>query len=134
MANTFQVTVDAADPRTLGQFWCQVLGYVEQPPPPGFETWEEALDAMGIDQSDPDRAYAIVDPDGVGPRMFFLKVPESKTAKNRFHLDVRVGTDQMEARAGHFVSLGATVVREFEEPEGHWIALLDPEGNEFCIQ
>lgn len=134
MANTFQVTVDATEPRALGRFWCQVLGYVEQPPPPGFETWEEALDAMGIDRSDPDRAYAIVDPDGVGPRVFFLRVPEGKTAKNRFHLDVRVGADQLAARAEHFVSLGATLVGEFDEPEGHWITLLDPEGNEFCIQ
>jgi hypothetical protein len=53
-----------------------VLGYVEQPSPPGFETWEAALDAFGIDRSDPDRALAIVDPDDVGPRMFFLSDPE----------------------------------------------------------
>jgi len=26
------------------------------------------------------------------------------------------------------------VVGELQEPEGHWIAMLDPEGNEFCIQ
>jgi hypothetical protein len=32
-----QVTLDAADPRRLGQFWASVLGYIEQPPPPGFD-------------------------------------------------------------------------------------------------
>jgi hypothetical protein len=134
MANSFQVTIDAAGPRALGAFWCEVLGYVEQPPPPGFATWEDALDAFGIDRSDPDRAFAIVDPEGVGPRVFFLKVPEGKTAKNRVHLDVRVGEDQLQARAEALVALGATVVGEFQEPEGHWITMLDPEGNEFCIQ
>ena len=89
---------------------------------------------MGIDRSDPDRAYAIVPPDMDGPRLFFLKVPEPKTAKNRFHLDVGVGPDVMQQRAEELVALGATIVGEFNEPEGHWITLLDPEGNEFCIQ
>lgn len=134
MANPFQVTIDAASPRALGAFWCEVLGYIEQPPPPGFATWEEALDAFGIDRSDPDRAFAIVDPDGAGPRVFFLKVPEAKSAKNRLHLDVRVGVDTMHTRAEELVGLGARVIGEFDEPEGHWITMLDPEGNEFCIQ
>ena len=132
MANSFQVTVDAADPRGLGAFWCAALGYVEQPPPPGFETWEDALDAFGIDRSDPNRAFAIVDPDGVGPRVFFLKVPEGKTAKNRVHLDVHVG-DERETKAAELESLGATIVGRFDEPEGTWISMIDPEGNEFCL-
>ena len=63
MANSFQVTIDSAGPRALGAFWCEVLGYIEQPPPPGFDTWEEALDSYGVDRSDPDRAFAIVDRD-----------------------------------------------------------------------
>ncbi len=134
MAATLQITVDAAGPRALGEFWCNVLGYVEQPPPEGFDTWEDALDAMGIDRSDPDRAFAIVDPDGAGPRMFFLKVPEGKTAKNRMHLDVAVGADDLVGRARELCDLGAQLVGEYDEPEGRWITLLDPEGNEFCIQ
>ena len=133
MGKAIQITVDAASPKELGDFWCEVLGYVEQPPPDGFDTWEEALDAFGIDQSDPDRAYAIVDPDGVGPRVFFLKVPEGKTAKNRMHMDVHVDQAELHERAAALVAIGATHVTEFDEPEGHWITLLDPEGNEFCL-
>ena len=110
MANFFQVTFDAASPRVLGAFWCEVLGYVEQPPPEGFQSWDEALDAFGIDRSDPDRAFAIVDPDGVGPRVFFLKVPEAKSAKNRMHFDVNVGADVMHSRAEELVALGASSV------------------------
>ena len=64
MANQFQVTVDSASPSALGAFWCKVLGYVAQPPPDGFDSWAEALDRLGIDRSDPDRAFAIVDPRG----------------------------------------------------------------------
>ena len=133
MARQIQITVDAAAPRALGEFWCQVLGYVEEPPPAGFDTWEDALTAFGIDQTDPDRAFAIVDPDDIGPRVFFLKVPEGKTAKNRLHLDVQVEQSDLHARAGELVALGATHVAEFDKPEGHWITLLDPEGNEFCL-
>ncbi|HEY3833927.1 MAG TPA: VOC family protein [Acidimicrobiia bacterium] len=32
------------------------------------------------------------------------------------------------------MSSGARIVAEFDEPEGHWITMLDPEGNEFCVQ
>ena len=66
--------------------------------------------------------------------MFFLKVPEGKTAKNRVHLDVNVGKDVMHAKADELEALGATRVGEYDEPAGHWITMLDPEGNEFCIQ
>jgi hypothetical protein len=134
MAHAFQVVIDAAGPRALGGFWCEVLGYIEQPPPEGFDTWEDALDAFGIDRSDPDRAFAIVDPDGQGPRVFFQKVPEGKRVKNRVHLDVNVGADAMHAKADALEALGATRVGELDEPGGHWITMLDPEGNEFCIQ
>lgn len=133
MANAIQITVDAADPRSQGAFWCAVLGYVEQPPPPDFDTWEEALDAFGIDRSDPNRAFAIVDPDGVGPRVFFLKVPEGKSVKNRIHLDVHTDPDRLHDRADELVALGASRVAAFDEPEGRWVTLRDPEGNEFCL-
>jgi hypothetical protein len=133
MAHAIQITVDAADPRAQGEFWCNVLGYMEQSPPSGFENWDQALEAMGIDRSDPNRAFAIVDPDGIGPRVFFLKIPEGKTTKNRMHLDVHTEIEKMQARADELVALGATFVGELDEPEGHWIPLLDPEGNEFCL-
>ena len=143
MANAFQVTFDAASPRRLGDFYCEVLGYVEQPPPPGFATWDDALDSMGIDRSDPDRAYAIVDPAGNGARVFFQKVPEGKTVKNRVHLDVRAapglqGEERMtalEAEAERLIGLGATRIQRHEPggvSAGH-IIMGDPEGNEFCL-
>lgn len=44
------------------------------------------------------------------------------------------GADAMHAKADELVALGATVVGEHDEPGGHWITLLDPEGNELCLQ
>src|SRR5437773_2845412 len=36
-----QVTFDAADPVGLAGFWKTVLGYIEEPPPEGWSTWED---------------------------------------------------------------------------------------------
>ncbi|RHA40267.1 VOC family protein [Cellulomonas rhizosphaerae] len=142
MAVQIQVTFDAAHPPTLGAFWALALGYVEDAPPPGYATWDEALDAMGVPLDQRDTAYAVVDPDGVGPRLWFQKVPEAKTAKNRVHLDVNAAAGlpreerpaAVRARVAELEEAGATRVREQEENGAYWIVMLDPEGNEFCVQ
>ena len=43
-----QITFDCADPRALSLFWCEVLGYQLDAPPPGFDTWDAALEAFGV--------------------------------------------------------------------------------------
>jgi hypothetical protein len=144
MAVSFQVTFDAGDPGGLAEFWSQVLGYVLEPPPPGYESWEDFADAVGIPQEDRDRLAAAIDPAGAGPRLLFQKVPEAKTAKNRVHLDVNVGggrdvpADERRARvlaaAERLVERGGELVVEREDHSSHWIVMRDPEGNEFCLQ
>lgn len=83
MSTKFSVTIDAADPYELGKFWELALGYVREAPPPPHETWEETLTAWGLPQERWNDANALVDPDGIGPRIFLQKVPEAKTTKNR---------------------------------------------------
>ncbi len=144
MDRRLQLTFDAHDPRALGTFWAHVLGYVEDPPPEGFDDWESALRAWGMPEERWNDAYAIVDPAGEGPRIFLQRVPEGKTAKNRVHLDVGLpgagprgtGPDRaaVRARADELTGLGARTVEEFDEPgSGFWIVMRDPEGNEFCL-
>lgn len=89
MALDLQITFDCADPAGLSAFWAEALGYRLQDPPAGFASWEEALTAMGVPPERRNDASAVVDPEGSGPRLFFQRVPESKQAKNRVHLDVR---------------------------------------------
>ncbi|UJP39058.1 VOC family protein [Cellulomonas palmilytica] len=142
MAARIQVTFDAASPPTLGAFWAEVLGYVEDSPPPPYATWDEALDAMGVPLDQRDTAYAVVDPDGAGPRLWFQKVPEEKAGKNRVHLDVTVRPDlprdqrpvAVRARVGELERLGARRLYEMEENGSFWVTMQDPEGNEFCVQ
>ncbi|WP_029138424.1 VOC family protein [Nakamurella lactea] len=140
-----QVTFDCADPDALAGFWCEVLGYREQPPPPGFDSWDAALDAWGVPPEERNSRSAALPPEGdTGPRLFFQQVPEGKTAKNRVHLDVRsapgtAGDERMaalEAEAARLVALGATKVRRVEPDggmEAGFIVMQDPEGNEFCL-
>jgi glyoxalase superfamily protein len=144
MATNVQVVIDCADPARLAGFWAGALGYAEQSPPPGFASWPEFLTKQGIPESEWNSANAVVDPAGAGPRLFFQRVPEPKTVKNRVHLDLNVGGGRdtpMEARrvavqaeAERLSSIGATKVRESEVRGEFWIVMQDPEGNEFCVQ
>jgi glyoxalase superfamily protein len=139
-----QVTFDAGDPERLGKFWAEVLGYIEQPPPAGFDTWDAFLASVGVPAEERDKAYAIVDPAGRRPRVYLQKVPEGKAAKNRVHLDVNVGAglagvDRRAAvrrRADELVALGAMELREeVDERFGEYcVVMQDIEGNEFCCQ
>ena len=143
MAVGVQVTFDAADPQALAAFWGEVVGYVEQDPPEGFDSWEAWAVANDLPREDWGKYASRVDPDGAGPRLYFQRVPEPKTAKNRVHLDLAVGggrdTPPEESRRNiaaaveRAVAAGATKVREVDERDEYWVVLQDPEGNEFCM-
>src|SRR4051794_31425872 len=116
MARDVQITFDCADPAALAAFWAEALCYQVQGPPEGFDSWEQALDALGVPPEKRNDASAVVDPDGSGPRLFFQRVPEGKQAKNRVHLDVRAAPGlegharmaALEAEAERLVARGAT--------------------------
>ncbi|MEU8254331.1 VOC family protein [Micromonospora inaquosa] len=132
----FQVTFDCADPVRVGRFWCEALGYVPPPPPEGFAAWEDVDREAGS-------WFACSDPSGVGPRLYFQRVPEGKVVKNRVHLDVRVGTGlvgeerlaALEAECARLVPLGAVrgqLLLADGENES-CLNMQDVEGNEFCL-
>ncbi|MCI3271332.1 VOC family protein [Streptomyces cylindrosporus] len=134
----FQVTFDCADPERVARFWCEVLGY-EATPPKGFASWAD----FDLTRPPEDRGswFACVDPTGVGPRLFFQRVPESKVVKNRVHLCVRVGTGlvgeerlaALEAECARLLPLGAVRQRLLYDGTDSCIVMQDVEGNEFCI-
>jgi Glyoxalase-like domain len=143
MAVEFQVTFDSADPAAQAAFWAGALHYELQPPPSGFPSWDAALDAWGVPTERRNDRSAIIDPVGAGPRVFFQRVPEPKTSKNRVHLDLRAAAGlsgearlaALEAECARLVALGARRVQRFEPDalSGGFIVMFDPEGNEFCL-
>ncbi|KOT95318.1 VOC family protein [Streptomyces rimosus] len=136
-----QITFDCAEPERVARFWCEVLGYVVPPPPEGFASWADYDRTLPAERQG--ASFVCGDPSGVGPRLYFQRVPESKVVKNRVHLDVRVGTGlvgeerlaKLEAECTRLVALGATRVRVLlaDEYDESCIVMQDVEGNEFCL-
>ena len=109
------ITFDCDDVLRLAGFWSAVLG---RPLDQGSSKY-----FASIGGADPQRQE---------PAWYFNRVPESKQAKNRVHLDL-VMPDP--GALDELTRLGATVVGTHEIPGGShsWTVLQDPEGNEFCI-
>ena len=141
-----QLTIDCAHPQLMVEFWAEALGYVQEPPPAGHASWRAYWQDMGVpDEELPpgsgDLPESIIDPTGRGPRIWFQQVPESKTMKNRWHFDLKVGggrgvpLETRVERVGAMAARGAVVLGIHDEPYmGHYaIAMQDPEGNEFDV-
>ena len=143
MVVEFQVTFDSADPAAHAAFWAEALHYVLQPPPPGFPSWDAALDAWGVPAERRNDRSAIVDPAGVGPRVFFQRVPGAEDGEEsgasgsagRRGLTGEARLEALEAEGARLVALGASRVQRFEPDSlsDGFIVMRDPEGNEFCL-
>ncbi|MGA5796209.1 VOC family protein [Streptomyces cellulosae] len=148
---TLQLTIDCSDPQRMVAFWAPALGYVPEPAPEGHPTWRAYWEAMGVPAEElppgaGDLAESIVDPTGRGPRVWFQQVPESKTLKNRWHFDLKVGGGRdvppaLRREAGRRRRGAAGRCRRHRPQDqgraGRGVlraaALQDPEGNEFDV-
>lgn len=134
-----QITFDAIDPHSLASWWATRLGYLVED---GHDIITTLLDEGVVSDDDVVRidgrlffadAVAVSDPDGLAPRLYFQRVPEPKTAKNRLHLDVPVLPEALEREVDDWVEVGATLVEYRSHPGHRWAVMQDPEGNEFCL-
>jgi hypothetical protein len=104
------VTWDCDDPIEVATFWAAVLG-------------------SDVDEdSTPDKAFVEAAGWG-GPNMWFVKVPEPKTAKNRVHFDLRA-PGSVEDEVARLTGLGASVLRVHAD----LVVMQDPGGSEFCVE
>ena len=108
-----ELCIDCAEPRTLAEFWAGVLGW-------------EVIDDGGaeIELRDPEERQA---------SLLFARVPESKSVKNRLHIDVNPRDREQAEEVERVLALGATHADVGQTGEESWVVLADPEGNEFCI-
>ena len=131
------------DPAALAQFWAAALGYIVQPPPEGFATWDDFADSVGIPEEKRNDISAVVDPEGTGPRILFERY-DGGARSQRVHFDVNViaeksGEQERKAILAEerlrLEALGASFKREATGMAGeYWIEMFDPEGNWFCVQ
>lgn len=142
MPYDFQIAVDARSPHALADWWAETLGWQVEPSDEAFikrmitEGMASEADTMTHNGALVWReGAAIRHPGGLtaGPRILFQAVPEAKTVKNRWHLDVRVGEPQVEAEVARLAGRGATFLHRGTQGPHWWVTMADPEGNEFCV-
>lgn len=143
-ATPWSVTFDCRDARAQAEFWKVALGYLDAPPPTGWDSWAAWARHFEVPPEEMDDGASLVDPEGVRPKVGFLRVPEPKTAKNRLHIDLQVSggrhldpgvrRERILATVGRLVAAGGTVTQEhvFDGQLDH-IVMADPEGNELCV-
>ena len=142
-----QMTVDCSDPHAQARFWAEALGWVVE----RHTAMIQSLLDQGVARQDQvieidgELAWSTVEairhPEhdairdlGGTARMLFQVVEEPKTVKNRMHLDVNVGKENIEAEVERLTSLGASELWMVDEPGAFHTTMADPEGNEFCVQ
>jgi hypothetical protein len=121
MAFIYNVTFDALDAIALGRFWAQVTGYAITEQRPDF--------------------VRLRAPDGRGVRhILFFAVPDPTPGKNRMHIDLAAREPDTEVK--RLLELGATLIDSHSSDDQptwrggngtRWVAMQDPEGNEFCL-
>lgn len=116
------LVIDCHGPRRLAEFWCAVLGY-------RIIAADERGDVeIGDAEQSADDLRA-----GARPAtLMFLRVPETKSVKNRLHIDLSPIDGDQAGEVRRLLDLGARHV-DVGQGERSWVVLADPEGNEFCV-
>jgi len=111
------VSVDSVDPFTLATWWSTVLGW-----------------PLGDDDFPGDPEAILFAPEGRGPDVLFIQVPDQRSVKNRLHFDLEPAERTRDAEVEWVLGHGATQLDDQRRPDGSgWVVLADPEGNEFCV-
>jgi hypothetical protein len=111
------IVVDCRDSLSQAHWWAAVLG--------------QQVSERNVDE------YLVRDPSSGGTPLYFMKVPELKTFKNRLHIDI-ASDDSIQDEVARLIALGGTLVEwckgsdTLANPDT-WVVMQDPEGNEFCV-
>ncbi len=90
--------------------------------------WAAVLEYRVFEEDD---EVVVARDDDTYPALLFVPVPETKTVKNRLHIDLN--PDDRDAEVERVIGLGAHRVDIGQGAEVTWVVLADPEGNEFCV-
>lgn len=110
-----EICLDCSNPMLLARFWCEALNY---------EVLMEEAGLVSIGSKSQGAG---------GLTLTFAQVPETKSIKNRLHLDLRPHNTAQADEADRLLSLGASYADVGQHEDEGWIVMADPEGNEFCV-
>lgn len=116
-----EIVIDCHRPRELAEFWCAVLDYEI------IDVQDHFIEISGW-RPTAETIRERVSP----PTLLFVRVPESKSLKNRLHIDVSPIDRGRDEEVERLLALGARHV-DIGQGEQSWVVLADPEGNEFCV-
>jgi glyoxalase superfamily protein len=107
------VVADCRDPAAVAGFWRLATGWV-----PGNSV---------------DGGVSLRSPAGVGPYLELLPSADTKTVKNRVHLDVAPFQGDDHAAAVAELRAAGAGPADIGQGDVSWVVLTDPEGSEFCV-
>lgn len=110
------IVIDSTDPAPLARFWSDALGW-------RITHEDETEIVLEPPAGSPE--------DGISPDILFLRVPETRTVKNRLHIDLR--PDDRDAEVARLETLGAKRIDIGQGQDVSWVVMADPQGNEFCV-
>jgi predicted enzyme related to lactoylglutathione lyase len=123
------VTFSCAEPKHLGEFWSEALGWPEEQVDEGFL---QMLRDAGLDEREFSAYYAIRNPDETRPRFLFQRRERSRPESYPIHLDF--AADDRDAEIDRLTAAGAVIVETKARDEKVWTILRDPDGNPFCVE
>jgi predicted enzyme related to lactoylglutathione lyase len=122
------VTFSCAEPRELGRFWAEALGWPDEQID---ESFLQQLRDQGVGEHELSGFYVTRPPGGGRPRFLFQRREKSWPESYPIHLDF--STDDREAEVECLTRAGATVVETKTGTNVTFTVLRDPEGNPFCV-
>jgi 4a-hydroxytetrahydrobiopterin dehydratase len=111
LPGVYDIAIDTMDADGIRDFWRAAFDYRESP------NGDDGID--------------LVDPRGVGPKIWFQQMGIARTDRNRIHFDVYVPAGEAPERVERVLQAAGTLVTDEFAPD--WWVLADVEGNEVCI-
>lgn len=106
-----EIAIDCVDPGAIRDFW------------------RVGLDLQEVTTSG--GAHDLLDPSGALPAVWFQKMSEPRTGRNRIHVDVYVPRERAQERVAAVIAAGGRLVTDDHAPS--WWVMADAEGNELCV-
>jgi len=110
-APRWSMVINCADADRMSEFWCGVLGLT--PHPRSSDGFRALIGEHGI------VALQVAD--------------DPVTYRHQMHVDVYCPAAEQAAEIERVKALGATRVRDSDDPDDPYVVFSDPEGNFFCI-